>query len=132
MDRFIHIRSTNFPIVPGEKEECVNEGTYGKALADRGYVSHFVCCEDWGWWVELSGAPFVSGVRIYSQVDHDQISGFVLACEPNEGRKWSWRRFRFVDATPWIAKLSNDLTAILRANADVHVVGTYGDFPRDL
>jgi hypothetical protein len=36
MDRFILIRSTKFPVLPGEKEELVNEGTYGKALA--GYL----------------------------------------------------------------------------------------------
>ena len=33
MDRFIHVRSKKFPILPGEKEELVNEGMYGKALA---------------------------------------------------------------------------------------------------
>jgi len=56
MDKFIHIRSTKFPILPGEKEELVNEGMYGKALAqylqgklkDRGYDAPFICCEDYG------------------------------------------------------------------------------------
>jgi hypothetical protein len=51
------IRSSKFPILPSEKEELVNEGMYGKALAvflqaqrtDRGYDAPFVCCEDWGW-----------------------------------------------------------------------------------
>ena len=45
MGKFIHIRSAKFPILPGEKEELVNEGMYGRALAeylqarvrDRGY-----------------------------------------------------------------------------------------------
>jgi len=49
---FIHIRSEQFPILPGEEEELVNEGMYGKALVtylqehltDRGYESPFVCC----------------------------------------------------------------------------------------
>ena len=30
---FIHIKSSKFPILPGEEDELVNEGTYGKALA---------------------------------------------------------------------------------------------------
>ena len=72
MKTFIHIRSTRFPILPGEEEELLNEGTYGKALAEylqaelakRGYDAPFVCCEDWGWWVELK-APFTFGVCIY-------------------------------------------------------------------
>jgi hypothetical protein len=34
IDKFIHISSAKFPILRGEKEELVNEGTYGKALAE--------------------------------------------------------------------------------------------------
>lgn len=30
---FIHIRSDRFPVLPGEEDELVNEGTYGKALS---------------------------------------------------------------------------------------------------
>jgi hypothetical protein len=49
MNKFIHIRSAKFPILPGEKAELVNEGMYGKALAlylqqhlsDRGYDAPF-------------------------------------------------------------------------------------------
>jgi hypothetical protein len=54
MHNFIHVRSAKFPILPGEREELVNDGTYGKALAeylqkeltDRGYHAPFVCGED--------------------------------------------------------------------------------------
>jgi hypothetical protein len=136
MDRFIHIRSTKFPILPGEKDELVNEGTYGKALAeylrgklsDLGYVSPFVCCEDWGWWVELSGAPFVSGVSIRSKPQDDQPVDFVCVSDPDEGRRWSWRRFRFVDASWWAVKLHGDLLKIFQADQDVQVIGVHKDF----
>src|SRR5262249_50837217 len=72
---FIRVRSSTFAIRPGEAEELVNEGTYGKALAEylteklreRGYYAPFFCCEDWGWWVELKGVPFVFGVCIYGR-----------------------------------------------------------------
>ena len=72
MDKLIHIRSAKFPILPGEREELVNEGMYGKALAqylqgklrERGYAAPFICCEDWGWWVELKAAPVAFGVCI--------------------------------------------------------------------
>ena len=45
MGKSIQIRSTKFPILPGEADELVNENTYGKALAiylqgklaERGY-----------------------------------------------------------------------------------------------
>jgi hypothetical protein len=56
MGQFILIRSSAFPILPGEEGELVNEGTWGKALAvylqsrlqERGYDAPFICCEDWG------------------------------------------------------------------------------------
>ena len=56
MAGFIHVKSSKFPILSGEKEELVNDGTYGKALAEylrvklmeRGYSVPFGCCEDWG------------------------------------------------------------------------------------
>jgi hypothetical protein len=137
MDDFIYIKSTKFPILPGEKNELVNAGTYGKALAeylrvklsDQGYVSPFVCCEDWGWWVELSGAPFVSGVCIYSRAQNDQLVDFVCTCDPNKGRRWSWRKFRFVDTSSWTLKLHNDLLQIFQSDEDVQIVGTYKEFP---
>ncbi|MEO8271005.1 MAG: hypothetical protein ABI557_14880, partial [Aureliella sp.] len=74
MGKFIHIKSAKFPILPGEKEELVNEGMYGKALSkylqvkltDRDYDVPFVCSEDWGWWLELKTAPFAFGVCIQS------------------------------------------------------------------
>jgi len=56
---FIHIKSEKFPVLPGEDAELVNEGTYGKALAqylearlrERAYEVPTYCCEDWGWWI---------------------------------------------------------------------------------
>jgi hypothetical protein len=137
MDQFIHIQSAKFPILPGEKDELVNAGTYGKALAqylqenltDLGYSSPFVCCEDWGWWVELSDAPFAFGVCIYSRTENDQPLDFVCVCDPGEGRKWSLRRFRFVNTSAWVQKLRDDLLRILRSDDGIRVVGTYDDFP---
>ena len=134
---FIHIRSSKFPILPGEKEELVNDGTYGKALAeylqaklsDRGYDAPFVCCEDWGWWVELKTAPFVFGVCVYSGPEEDGPIDFACTDGAIEARKWSWRRFRFVDTTPWVKKLHEDLTAIFQADTDVQIVGISEDFP---
>ena len=32
MSTFIHIRSDKFPALPGEDDEIVNDGMYGKAL----------------------------------------------------------------------------------------------------
>jgi hypothetical protein len=137
MDKFIHIRSPKFPILPGEKGELVNEGMYGKALAqylqgklkDRGYDAPFIGCEDWGWWVELKNAPFTFGVCIYC--GPEVVGPLDLFCTDGapDRRKWSWRKFRFIDTAPWVSKLRNDLVSIFQADPDVEVVSTELDSP---
>jgi hypothetical protein len=135
MDRFLVIRSTKFPILPGEKEELFNEGTCGKALAgylqsklrERGYDCPFICCEDWGWWVELR-APFTFGVCVYSEQAENPVR-FVCACDPEGGQRWSWSRFRFVDTSRCVERLREDLVAIFQSDVDVQLDGMYDQFP---
>lgn len=137
MGKFIRIKSSKFPILPGEKEELVNKGTYGKALAeylqarliDRDYDAPFVCCEDWGWWVELRGAPFGFGVCVYSAPEEDGPVDFVCTDGATGPRKWSWKRFRFVCTLPWVEKLHADSMAIFQADEDVEIVGISDEFP---
>jgi hypothetical protein len=137
MSKFIHIRSAKFPVLPGERAEWVNEGTVGKALAEflqaklreRGYEAPFVCCEDWGWWVELKNAPFSWGVCLCSGSAEGDSLEFVCTDSVGGPWKWSWRRFRFFKTTPWVEQLHNDLLAILRAEAGVEFVGVNDEFP---
>ena len=137
MEKFIHIRSPKFPILPGEKEELVNDGMYGKALAeylqaklkDRGYDAPFVCCEDWGWWVELKSAPFTFGVCVYCGPEEaDPLDLFCTDGAP-ERKAWSWRKFRFIDTGAWAEKLHLDLVSIFSADPDVTVISTSLDSP---
>ncbi len=137
MGPFIQIRSSRFPILPGEKEELINDGAYGKALAehlreqlaDRGYDAPFTCCEDWGWWVELKNAPFSFGVCVYSGQEEDGPIDF--AC--NDGaagpKIWSWKKFRFIDTTPWSKRLHEDLIAIFQTDEDIEIIGVTEEFP---
>jgi hypothetical protein len=137
IDKFIHIRSAKFPILPGEKEELVNEGMYGKAVAEylqsrlreRGYNAPFFCCEDWGWWVELKDAPFRFGVCIYSGPECDGPMGFYCTDGAVGRRKWSWSRFRFVDTKPWADKLHSDLVSIFRTDPEIQLPHTELDSP---
>jgi hypothetical protein len=141
MDKFTHIRSKKFPILPGEKEELVNEGMYGKALAqylqsrltDRGYAAPFIAFEDWGWWVELKTAPFTFGVCIYCGPVIGEPLDLFCTGGATGPRKWSWRSFRFIETKPWAEKLHEDLVAIFRADPEVEVVSTSLDspFPED-
>ena len=137
MDRFIHIRSPKFPILPGEDDELANEGTYGKAVAaylqeklkDRGYDAPSYCCEDWGWWIELKGAPFTFGVCIYCTPERDGLLDFFCTDGAVGTRKWSWRGFRFIDTTPWAERLHTDMVEIFRADPEVEVVSENLDSP---
>jgi len=140
MEKFIHIRSPKFPILPGEEKELVNEGMYGKAVAqylqaklrDRGYDVPFFCCEDWGWFVKLKGPQFEFGVNIYCWPKKDGLLDFFCTDAAVGPRQWSWRKFRFVDTTPWVRKLHDDMVAIFRSDAEVEVVSTeLDDFPDD-
>jgi hypothetical protein len=137
MNQFIHVRSAKFPILPGEKEELVNDGMYGKALAEylleklraRGYCATFFCCEDWGWWVHLKDAPFTFGVRIYCGEQTGDLLQLSCVAGAPEPRMWSWRSFRFIDTLPWVEKLHQDLVWIFQADMDIKVVGTCFDSP---
>jgi hypothetical protein len=137
VNKFIHIRSTKFPILPGEKEELVNEGMVGKALAqyvqtklgEQGYDAPRICCEDWGWWVELRTAPIASGVCIYSGPEEDGPVEFACTDGTTGPRKWSWKAFRFVDTATLAKKLHEDLMGIFQADEHVEILGVSEEFP---
>jgi hypothetical protein len=134
---FIHIKSAKFPVLPGEEDELVNEGTYGKALAqyleaklkERGYDVPFICCEDWGWWLQIRGQPFTLGLCVYggASLAETQELCFTISTEP--GRRWSWTRFRFIDTKDRIEKLFSDLKLIVSEDPDIQVLGYPEDFP---
>ena len=137
MDQFLHIRSSKFPVLPGEQDELVNDGMYGKALAlylqqqlrQRSYDAPFVCCEDWGWWVEVRMAPFEYGVCIYCCNPDSQPLEFVCTDAPVGNRKWIWREFRFVETEPYRKKLISDLIAVFEADPEIDLVGVTDEMP---
>jgi hypothetical protein len=132
IDTFIHIRSAKFPILPDESEEMLNEGMYGKAVAqylqvklrERGYCVPFFGCEDWGWWVELRDAPFAFGVCIYCGPEGEGPLDFFIRDSIHSRTMWSWRRFWFVDTEPWRQKLYAALANIFREDPEVELLST--------
>lgn len=135
---FIQLRSDKFPILPGEEDELLNDGVFGKALSEylrerlieRGYDSPFVCCEDWGWWVELKGQPFTLGLCVYGfPFDDDETLDLCVRVSEDGGRRWSWTRFRMIDRTARVEQLHSDVLSILEADDDVAVIQVIDDFP---
>jgi hypothetical protein len=134
---FIHIRSSKFPIQPGEADELVNEGTYGKALAEylaehlrmRDYEIPFTCCEDWGWWVEIRGQPYSLGCCVYGASDATDSPELCVTVSRAAERKWSLLRFRMIDTRERVTKLLDDMQAIFEGDPEVEIVGLTEDFP---
>ncbi|MCP9792879.1 hypothetical protein KBZ20_14080 [Vulcanococcus limneticus Candia 3F8] len=136
---FIRIASDKFPILPGEADELVNEGMYGKALAEylidkireRGYESSGCCCEDWGWWIGLPGFSFLFGICIYGRKGDSCDLDLYVTDGAAQGRRWSWQKFRFIDngAHSAATKLHRDLIAIFDADPEVRVLAIDLDSP---
>ncbi len=137
-NQFIHVRSTKFRILPGEEDELVNEGMYGKSLAlylqsklaENGYKTPSVVCEDWGWWVEVAEIDFTCEIGVYGMqmVDTDELDLCVTILTP-KGKKWSWGKFRSIDTTPAVERLHQKLLQIFNADEEVAFVCESPDFP---
>lgn len=134
---FIHIRSSKFPTLPGEADELVNEGTYGKALAGyldarlrtRGYEVPFIGCEDWGWWVEIAGQPFALGCCVYGASDAAGGPDLCVKVSRDPERKWSLLKFGMIDTAPRVNKLFDDLKEVFLSDPEVRILGYPDDFP---
>jgi len=129
---FLRVRSAKFTIMPGEDDDLVNEGMYGKSLAiylqqeltKQGYEVPFYCCEDWGWWIELKGYPYTFGVCIYGQKLESGELDLYVTDGAVSNRVWSWRKFRFLDISETVAKLHRDLETIFRNDPEVRLLAT--------
>jgi hypothetical protein len=137
MGKFIHIKSNKFPVLPGEEKEIVNDGMYGKALAEylqvelskRGYSVPFVCAEDWGWWVELAIDPVNSGVCIYALPETSDPVEYVCTDGFTKDKKWSWSNFRFIETSPIAEKIHEDVISVFRSDNEVEIISITDEFP---
>ncbi|MCA2981615.1 MAG: hypothetical protein INH41_19825 [Myxococcaceae bacterium] len=131
---FIHVRAAKFGVLPGEADELVNEGMYGKALGlylvealrQRGYDAAGPLCEDWGWWVGLGGFPFSFGVTIYGAEREGGGLDLYVSDGATDETRFSWRHFKRVDtgARSAAERLHADLVALFQQDGDVEVVST--------
>ena len=137
MARFILIRSSKFPVLEGEESELVNPGTYGKAFAlylqsilvAKGYEIPLVCCEDWGWWVELKLEHMTIGLCCYREHDENTECRFVCSTSPENNRVWSWRKFCTIDLTSELDRLVDDLTTAFQSDDQIELLSLSDEFP---
>lgn len=134
---FFHVRSEKFTILPNEDDEILNEGIYGKSLclylrknlSERGWSTDFLGCEDWGWALEIVAAPLRFNLCVYGIEMKTGGLDLCVTIEAMRDRKWSWRRFRFVDTTEVVDRMTTELNAIFSEDPDVQLLGTTQDFP---
>lgn len=137
MRGFLRIQTSKFPVLAGEHEALFNPGTYGKAFAEylqmqlnqAGYSSPFVCCEDWGWWVEVRLPNMPIGLCCYRHHDQNTQCDFVCSLSVNSDRVWSWRRFRMIGIGKELDQLVTDLEKIFSDDPDINFIGHSSEFP---
>lgn len=132
------IETEKFPALPGEDEEIVNPGTYGRALCEYlekklpqfGIEVPFFCCEDWGWWLEVVVENFKMGLCIYSNPE-DQIQPRKYAILPSikSEKEWSWRKFRWIDRSQDVLNIMNYLDQIFQRDPEIRALSRHDDYP---
>ena len=128
---YLNIRTSKFPILEGEEDEITNPGTYGKAFAEylkknlgkRGYDVPFICCEDWGWWVEVKLPLKIIGLICGRAHDENTECNFFCSPSPDKNRVWSWSKFRMVDIGHDLSRLISDLKQIFTDDPEIEFLG---------
>ena len=83
--------------------------------------------EDFGWWIEII-SPLLVPTNIVLKRSHEGsgAADFAIAVD-NSPRKWSWKRFKFVDLTSCQLTLASDLREILTSDADIEFAAGHLD-----
>lgn len=132
---FVQIESDKFPIQPGEDEEIVNDGMYGKALAEYlqkemvkiGYDAPSFCAEDWGWWLGVSKDNYKSGLCIYCTSEPPALKTYAICEEAQSFTKWSWSKFKKISYEKEILQLRADLMSVFKNDPDIKVIRVSDD-----
>jgi hypothetical protein len=132
------IETEKFPVLPGEDEEIVNPGMYGKALCQylerelprQGIEVPFFCNEDWGWWLEVNQGGFKMALCIYScpEGDPNPKTYAILPSIPT-AKKWSWSKFRSIDVSQDVLRVMNSLERLFQSDPEISSVTRHDDFP---
>lgn len=132
------LETRKFPVMPGEDEELVNPGLYGKALCQYleaalpavGLQVPFFCAEDWGWWLEVEYRTFRMGLCIYSDPEADGSPGqYAILPSIQQARTWSWSKFRFLDHAPDVLAVIDLVERVLKSDAEITAVSRHDDYP---
>lgn len=134
----IELHSDKFPILSGEEDEIVNDGTYGKALCIylenklplAGVEVVRFLCEDWGWWIEVRVKEFTLGLQIYSDsMPGEHPRKYAIMSGIDKNRIWSWRKFRKINVGNQVSDIIDKVESVLLKDTDITFVKRHDDFP---
>jgi hypothetical protein len=132
------IVTKQFPVLPGEKDEVVNERMYGKALCrylqarlpSTGINVPFFCSEDWGWWLKVERQGFTMSLCIYSDPEaKGDPQRYALRPSMTTARQWSWRRLKKIDVSRDMLDLMTAVERLFRRDSEIQAVTRHDDFP---
>lgn len=91
-------------------------------LIERGFDVPFICCEDWGWWVEVKVASFE--FCVFADCGPNQDFPLEFACtDGTVGEKISsWKQFPCLGTTPWVKSLHQNLITLFLAGEETQIV----------
>ena len=132
------LETVKFPRMPGEDQEIINPGCYGKALCQyleavlpgEGLGVAFFCAEDWGWWLEIE-SPFCNmGLCIYADSEAGQDPArYAILPSIQQARQWSWSKLRFMDRSQDVLAVMAIVERVLQHDAEISLVARYDDYP---
>ncbi|MEM7052939.1 MAG: hypothetical protein AAF446_00180 [Pseudomonadota bacterium] len=133
----ILIESSKFPVLEGEEDELVNEGMYGKALClylqnelpKKNINVPSLCCEDWGWWIEVQSGDFEIGLCIYADPESGKSpTRYAIMSSITQGKKWVWSKFRSIDVSKDVIKIMDSVETVFKQDDEITKVTRHDDF----
>ncbi len=137
----VAIHTRKFHKMPGEDEELVNPGMYGRAicqylqdnLREADHDIPWFCNEDWGWWIEVKGLAIPLGLTVYCRPDEaGNVHDYAVMSSVTEDKVWSWRKLTKVIAVDRVAsvnRIMSDVFALFSKDREVERVSRNDDFP---
>jgi len=135
---YIEIRTDKFQVLPGEDDEIVNEGMYGKALcsyiaaelSDLGFSCPPAIAEDWGWWQEVNDDGFSLGLQIYSQTEDAKNPHTYIVCSSDtSGTKWNWKKLKKIDFSDQINSILKNIETLFKEDPEILFVKRHIEMP---
>lgn len=134
---FVHIRTDLFQPMPGEEEEVINEGMFGRALAEYlqqelrklGMESGNAFHEDWGVYLEVRSKARL-GLCLYAGPSGDgKLSEWVVSDTATHRRQFRWRKLQWIDIGDEIDALRAAVLAIFRQDPQIEVLSIGSTMP---